>query len=809
MATLVPKLLLAAPAILSVGLIGGGASYGEVATDGTAGPRVRLGGDFEIGAELGTRAGRNLFHSFERFSLATGERATFSGPSQIRNVISRVTGGARSDIDGTLRSTIPGADLYFLNPAGIAFGPNASLDLQGSFHVSTADELRFADGSKFRATNPVASSFTVAPPEAFGFLGPSSGPILVDQSALEVPAGKSFSIVGGDITIDGGNKDFASSGDQASVRAAGGTVSLVSSSGRDEVAISTADRAGDRGGTIKLTRQAFVDSSGDGGGAIRIRGGRLIAEDESFVFADNTGATDAAAGLDVRAEAVHVVGGSALTADVLGSGAGGGISITAREVTIGPLGFISSRTFSNGDAGSIMVEAGRLLIRQGNISTDTFGAGNAGSITARVHNNLLVLSDSIIRSGTRDEGTGGDIVLMANNIRIEGVELEELFFAAPTISTEAIPDLSDEGRVIHTGDAGSITVQVANELTLRNLGSISSSAGGNANAGTLTVWAAKITLNNFGDISSAARHVQLLDPSGGGQLSEQRFVPAPVIDVIPTGNGGQVNITTDHLTSKHSSIATSTQGTGAAGRLVIVARGSMNLTDDSRLISDSAFLIPDSEGVGGPAGDVSVRVGTLIVDNSAIGTTGATAEGGRIAIEAENLIDLFRADVASDGSLPGEDDSLITLRAPLIAVNASRVTSLTGEGAPRLGSGEARMLGDVTVISADSEVAASSTVEITGQEADVGSQLVTLESVFLDTAPLRERCGARRDIGASSFTGMGRGGLPPSPDGPLASAYVVERAVSEAHTGSGSTERTAAPSNVRLAGVIAPCVPLD
>ena len=79
------------------------------------------------------------------------------GPDDIRNVISRVTGGEHSDIDGALRSTIPGADFFFVNPAGVMFGPNASLDVQGSFHVSTADELRFSDGAVFSATNPSAS----------------------------------------------------------------------------------------------------------------------------------------------------------------------------------------------------------------------------------------------------------------------------------------------------------------------------------------------------------------------------------------------------------------------------------------------------------------------------------------------------------------------------------------------------------------------------------------------------------------------------------------------------------------------------
>ena len=51
-----------------------------------------------------------------------------------------------------------------------------------------------------------------------------------------------------------------------------------------------------------------------------------------------------------------------------------------------------------------------------------------------------------------------------------------------------------------------------------------------------------------------------------------------------------------------------------------------------------------------------------------------------------------------------------------------------------------------------------------------------LDAPLLDAASLlRQRCAARRDIGASSFTGVGRGGLPPSPDGPLLSDYVTHK----------------------------------
>lgn len=83
----------------------------EVVLDGTLGPSGPLAGsNFAIEAELGQQMGNNLFHSFERFNLNTGEMATFSGPNSIQNIISRVTGGNRSEIDGTIRYHCAGYD---------------------------------------------------------------------------------------------------------------------------------------------------------------------------------------------------------------------------------------------------------------------------------------------------------------------------------------------------------------------------------------------------------------------------------------------------------------------------------------------------------------------------------------------------------------------------------------------------------------------------------------------------------------------------------------------------------------------------
>jgi filamentous hemagglutinin family protein len=125
-------------------------AQGEVTLDGSVGPAGALTGpDYQITENLGKRPGSNLFHSFGRFNLNASESATFSGSTGIKNVISRVTGGQTSNIDGTLRVSIPNANLYLLNPAGVIFGQNAKLDVPGSFHVSTADYLKFQDGVRF------------------------------------------------------------------------------------------------------------------------------------------------------------------------------------------------------------------------------------------------------------------------------------------------------------------------------------------------------------------------------------------------------------------------------------------------------------------------------------------------------------------------------------------------------------------------------------------------------------------------------------------------------------------------------------
>src|SRR5437016_10388704 len=167
----------------------------------------------------GTRPGNgtNLFHSFGQFTVGTGNTANFFNETAraTSNILSRVTGGNPSNIFGTIQTTgFPGANLFLINPAGVIFGPNATLNVEGSFHVSTADYLRLTDGARFTAAPDAAKDalLSTAPVAAFGFLGSSPAPISVQGSTLQVPTGQTLSIIAGDINITSADTTDATPG---------------------------------------------------------------------------------------------------------------------------------------------------------------------------------------------------------------------------------------------------------------------------------------------------------------------------------------------------------------------------------------------------------------------------------------------------------------------------------------------------------------------------------------------------------------------------------------------------------------------
>jgi filamentous hemagglutinin family protein len=421
----VPKLLLRLSwKIVMAGLIlpFSAPTKAEVTLDGTLGPAGSLAGpNFMIPDTVGQTVGTNLFHSFGLFNINTSESATFTGPPAIDNVISRVTGGSQSFIDGLLRSEIQSANLWFINPAGVLFDQHASLDIQGSFHVSTADYLKLGDGGRFEATNPEDSVLTVAPPEAFGFLGERQpAGIAVQGSRLQVPAGETLSVVGGDIRIADGSL-YAPGGriDMVSVASPGEVlphapdlgVASFEQLGRIEVLHSSSERPLTAAGNVI----GNVDASGEGGGRIFIRGGELVADNASILA--NTWGSEEGQGINIGAtDQVTVRNGARITADTFGSGSSGDVTVEAGSLEVRNGAEISASSFGFGQGGNVTINATDITLQDGGrISAEAEGFGgtqaDAGNITLEVGNLLHLSNDSSITTSARGEGSGSNITL--------------------------------------------------------------------------------------------------------------------------------------------------------------------------------------------------------------------------------------------------------------------------------------------------------------------------------------------------------------------------------------------------------------
>ncbi|WP_250565587.1 filamentous hemagglutinin N-terminal domain-containing protein, partial [Adonisia turfae] len=149
--------------------------------------------------EGGAARGPNLFHSFDAFTVANDQRVYFANPAEIESILSRVTGNNRSDIFGTLG--VDGtADLFLINPNGIVFGPDVSLDVTGSFYATTATAVDVGDGV-FSAVTPGQSQLLAVSPSVlfWNHLTDNSGDI---TNRGQVTAGA-------DLVLAGQNLDLA------------------------------------------------------------------------------------------------------------------------------------------------------------------------------------------------------------------------------------------------------------------------------------------------------------------------------------------------------------------------------------------------------------------------------------------------------------------------------------------------------------------------------------------------------------------------------------------------------------------------
>lgn len=258
-----------------------------------AGSLALVESEYSITEDRGSLRGGNLFYSFSEFNIEAGNTAIFLGTTGIDNIISRVTGGNASMINGAVVSEIPSANLWLINASGVVFGDSSSVDVQGSFFISTADYIAFEGGGRFYAEQQENNILVTSPPRAFGFLSeafPTNAKIEINNSRIVVPENNNIAVIGSQISLSG-----------ASLSAKGGNISVVSINEAGEVIYSDqgADISSiDSLGSLVINTTSF-EINGSQEGRLQLEGGDLSfrSSDTNFIssvsqlktsFPDNT-----------------------------------------------------------------------------------------------------------------------------------------------------------------------------------------------------------------------------------------------------------------------------------------------------------------------------------------------------------------------------------------------------------------------------------------------------------------------------------------------------------------------------------------
>ncbi len=682
----------------------------EVITDGSLGARVELPGkDFQITPELGQQFGSNLFHSFQQFNLSEGETATFSGANSVQNIITRVTGGSPSLIDGTLRSTIPNADLYFLNPYGIMFGLHAKLDLQGGFHVSTADYLRLQDGGRFEARTPSNSLLTVAPVTAFGFLTDTPAPIQTHSSKLSVPAEQTLSLIGGDLQLVSDTSLIADNSSlipavtsESILATEHGRVNLVSVATRGEVIPTTHDLIVEgKGGTLTINN-TLVELSGNGGGEAFVRAGQFILD--NAILRSNTLGTQDGKNFSIKAtDAIYLRGINSEISLVTASERNtGNIVIDSPYLEVTNSTINTGSILSTGATGSINIRANQLFLKEGAmIATATPGAGNTGDLNLEV-TDLLSLSGyypgwrfthgqphynthTVIFSLALGTGSVGNIVLNTKNLEMDYSDIVADAFG--------------------TGAGGDITVQ-AQSIRLTHTSGIGSTTYSTAQAGFIKV-----------------------------RVAEQLYIGGwyPDINAISLGR-----VWINHPSFIGSG---SQMGTGKGGLIDLQAK--------EVILSEDGFIGTNSwNNSTGDAGEIYVTANTIrLSDGGNITASAERAGGGNINLFISNLLYLHQGQITTSVKGGLGNGGNISLNNPaFIVLNQAQIKAQADAGQ----GGNIRIAAQQFVPSVESVVSASSNLGVDGQitidspTEDIGSQVLNLSANYLNAASLFPRsCAAK------------------------------------------------------------------
>ena len=618
----------------------------QISSDGTLSTTVTTDDAVNFLIENGDRSGSNLFHSFSEFSIPNLGSAYFNNNPDITNIFSRVTGGNISEIQGLIRANGT-TNLFLINPAGIVFGENASLNIGGSFFASTAESVVFGDGLKFSAIEPQKPpllTINITPGVQFGKnpgtiqvqgnghnlgLNFSTSTILRNNRpmGLQVNSGQTLGLIGGDILVEGGNLTANQGRIELGSVAQSGIVNLTPTTDGFTLNYSEIENFGN----LSFTQASSVDVSGEGSGNLHFQAGNIFVLEESIIISNILGAQNGGEVLIRASESVEIIGtdtgdfptGFSNQGELGTRGNSGDLFVEAGTFSLGNDAFVYNVTSGFGNSGNININARNVQFTNGGqITSSTVGDGDGGNITLKVEDTLTIDGDGNFSiSGILNEvggfnlngeriigrGDGGDITINARNVQITN---------GGVIT----------GSTFGDGDGGNITLKVEDTLTIDGDGTFSISGIGSQVGAR--------GKGNGGDISINARSLQI---TNGGQISGSTF-----------GGGDGSNIilrVEDTLTIDGEGNPNSRQISGFTFRDGDGSNVTLRVEDTLTIDGDGTFSISGiSSQVGdsgkGNGGDININARNLQITNGGVvsGSTFGDGDGGNITLRVEDTL---------------------------------------------------------------------------------------------------------------------------------------------------------------------------
>lgn len=611
----------------------------------TVNRNVTINGRNSDRIEGGARRGNNLFHSFEQFNVNNGQRLYFANPEGVFNIIGRVTGRGASNISGTL-GVQGNANLFLMNPNGIVFGNNATLDLRGSFVGTTANRLQFGTQGFFGTNDPQAPPLLTINPSALLFNQARPGKIQTQSVAdagnslagnpllgLRVADGQNLLLIGGDVAIEGG------------LNALGGQLGLVAVKAPATVELRATPRPSVRQvsrasarANVLIHEGAFLNVSADHGGEILINAEDIRIQGGSTLLAgidQNLGNRESQAGdIILNATGNIEVSGSSVLNLLEGTGTGGDLVIRGRSLTLDEGARLAAVTLAQGNAGRVTIQVtdAAILTESATVfnTIQPDAIGSTGGILLEA-GSLTMTDGAELVANTNSTGDVGNIIVRVRGAaRLSGVNSQG--------DPSGILNVVRPGGI---GNAGEIRLS-AGSLSLTNGARLQTNTQGQGNAGNVIVW---------------VRDRLLLDSEAAGIQDLTGIFTTVATDGV--GKGGDIDIRVGSLTVLNGAqLTANTFARGNAGNITIQVRkqaifdGSNNnyqTADDRNEVVQSGVFSAVGEGFTdgtipafGNGGDIRLSANQIELRNgAALGTavlSGSRGDAGSITITATDRV---------------------------------------------------------------------------------------------------------------------------------------------------------------------------